>query len=100
MENINQIGGYEKGTISRFQIYENHHPDQHEIAFFPSSPNHLINANDGGVFIEDYFAEDVVWTSLNNGYYSTQLYTATINDSGQQKATGGFQDNGTFTPIL
>ena len=99
MENINQIGGYEKGTdFPNFQIYENHHPDQHEIAFFPSSPNHLINANDGGVFItEDYLAEDVVWTSLNNGYYSTQLYTATINEQQATKSIlGGFQDNGNF----
>ena len=99
MENINQIGGYQKGTsFPDFQIYDTHHPDQHEIAFLPSSPNSIINANDGGLFItNNYLAEDVEWSSLNNGYYSTQLYTATINE---QKVTnsilGGFQDNGNF----
>ena len=66
--------------------------------FIPSSPNSIINANDGGLFISDnYLAEDVEWNSLNNGYYSTQLYTATINEhQATNSILGGFQDNGNF----
>jgi hypothetical protein len=69
-ENVNQIGGYGVGTVfPDFQIYENHHPDQHEVVFIPSAPNKLISANDGGVFItENYLDSAVVWVSLNNGY--------------------------------
>ena len=99
MDNINQIGGYQKGTnFPDFQIYDTHHPDQHEVAFLPSSPNSIINANDGGLFISDnYLAEDVEWNSLNNGYYSTQLYTVTINEhQATNGILGGFQDNGNF----
>ena len=99
MGHINQIGGYQKGTdFPNFQIYASHHPDQHEVAFIPSSPNAILNANDGGLFISDnYLAEEVEWTSLNNGYYTTQLYTATINEHQVTKSIlGGFQDNGNF----
>jgi photosystem II stability/assembly factor-like uncharacterized protein len=98
-ENVNQIGGYGVGTVfPDFQIYENHHPDQHEVVFIPSAPNKLISANDGGVFItENYLDSAVVWVSLNNGYYTTQLYTATINNENSTPSIlGGFQDNGNF----
>ena len=98
-ENVNQIGGYEVGTVfPDFQIYDNHHPDQHEVAFLPSAPHKLISANDGGVFITDnYLDSAVVWSSLNNGYYTTQLYTATINNTvSTPSILGGFQDNGNF----
>ena len=99
MENINQIGGYEKGTnFPDFQIWDTHHPDQHEIAFLPSSSTSIISANDGGLFsTANYLADTVAWTSLNNGYYTTQLYNVSFNE---QQVTngllGGFQDNGNF----
>jgi hypothetical protein len=98
-ENIKQIGGYEVNTaFPDFQIYENHHPDQHEVAFIPSDPNKLLNANDGGVFLTDNYLDEVVsWNSLNNGYQTTQLYTATINEKNATSSIlGGFQDNGNF----
>ena len=98
-ENVTQIGGYGVNTVfPDFQIYENHHPDQHEVVFIPSAPNKLISANDGGVFItENYLDSAVVWASLNNGYYTTQLYTATINNENETPSIlGGFQDNGNF----
>ena len=97
--NVNQIGGYKVGTVfPDFKIYENHHPDQHEITFLAADPHKLISANDGGVFLTDnYLDSAVVWTSLNNGYYTTQLYTATINNANtSQSILGGFQDNGNF----
>ena len=98
-DKVNQIGGYKVGTVfPDFMIYENHHPDQHEITFLPSDPHKLISANDGGVFLTDnYLDSTVVWTSLNNGYYTTQLYTVTINNVNPTPSIlGGFQDNGNF----
>ena len=82
----------------RYLLSRNHHPDQHEVDFIPSAPHKLISANDGGVFITDnYLDSTVVWTSLNNGYYTTQLYTATINNINTTPSIlGGFQDNGNF----
>lgn len=99
LDNINQIGGYQKATtFPDFQIYDNHHPDQHEVLFSPTDSKSLISANDGGIFeTTDYLANDVEWRSLNNGYYTTQLYTATINQSNPTNSLlGGFQDNGNF----
>ena len=98
-DKIKQIGGYQVGTVfPDFKIYENHHPDQHEVCFIPSAPNKLISANDGGVFSTDNYLDSVVvWNSLNNGYYTTQLYTATINEVNPTSSIlGGFQDNGNF----
>lgn len=98
-ENVKQIGGYQIGTVfPDFQIYQNHHPDQHEVAFIPSAPNKLVNANDGGIFITDNYLDSIVeWTPLNNGYYTTQLYTVTINEENVSNSIlGGFQDNGNF----
>ena len=98
-QNTNQIGGYQKGTdFPDFQIHENHHPDQHEIAFLSSSPTTLINANDGGIFLTDnYLEEEVSWNSMNNGYYTTQLYNVSFNEKKVSNSLiGGFQDNGNF----
>lgn len=99
LENINQIGGYEKGTeFPDFQIYDTHHPDQHDVAFLLSDSIRLISANDGGIFeTMDYLAEDVEWRRMNNGYFTTQLYTVTVNESNVTNSLlGGFQDNGNF----
>lgn len=93
--NTSQIGGYALGT--EVQLYENHHPDQHEILFLPSS-NQMLSANDGGVFKTlDNQAETVSWSSLNNGYITSQFYTIAISkDEGRNEMLGGLQDNGTY----
>ncbi|MBT3208470.1 MAG: T9SS type A sorting domain-containing protein [Bacteroidetes bacterium] len=97
--NTMQIGGYEIGTVLKnFQIYKNHHPDQHVIMYLPSDPNVLISANDGGIFrTDDVFADTVVWDRLNNGYLTTQIYTVGVDFSSTNDIViGGFQDNGNF----
>lgn len=97
--NTNQIGGYTPGTsFPDFKIYENHHPDNHELIFMPSNPNILFSGSDGGVHrTDDMYADTVVWTSLNNGYRSTQLYAVGFNPSTTDDImVGGFQDNGNF----
>ncbi|MFN4080663.1 MAG: T9SS type A sorting domain-containing protein [Saprospiraceae bacterium] len=97
-DNTAMIGGYMPGTkLPYFEIYPNHHPDVHELLFLPSNPKVLFTASDGGVHrSDDPLAPNVVWTSLNNGYLTTQFYTALFdrNTPGDQTIIGGFQDNG------
>jgi hypothetical protein len=93
-----KIGGYAIGTeLPFFEIYPVHHPDQHELLFLPSNPKILLNANDGGIFrTEDCEAANVNWTSLNNGYQTTQLYTVMMDMHTANDTTliAGLQDNG------
>jgi len=97
--NTKQIGGYKPGTnFPDFKIYENHHPDQHVLAFLPSNSNVLFSATDGGVFkTSDCLAENVVWESLNQGYLTTQVYALSIDENNENDVIiAGFQDNGNF----
>ncbi len=87
-------------------VYTNQHPDQHALLFYPSNPNKVLSGNDGGVFItEDITAVDggdipiepVGWTSLNNGYFTTQPHHISIDPSENNDGVlAGFQDNGTW----
>jgi len=58
----------------------------------------MISATDGGIFrSENCFQDTVEWNTLNNGYYTTQLYTATTSKNANSDVLhGGFQDNGNF----
>lgn len=94
-------GGYLIGSYEgdgNWGIYPNHHPDQHDLLFLPSDNNVMLSATDGGVFKSlDTYADTVEWTSLNNGYYTTQLYAATVSKNANSDVLhGGFQDNGNF----
>ena len=95
------IGGYFIGSSEgdgNWGVYPNHHPDQHDLLFLPSDANVILSATDGGVFkSNDTFADTVEWTSLNNGYYTTQLYGVSISRNANSDVLhGGFQDNGNF----
>jgi hypothetical protein len=95
------IGGYFIGSLEgdgNWGVYPNHHPDQHDLLFLPSDANVILSATDGGVFkSNDTFADTVEWTSLNNGYYTSQLYGVSISrNANSQVMHGGFQDNGNF----
>ena len=94
-------GGYLIGSYEgdgNWGVYPNHHPDQHDLLFLPSDNNIMISATDGGIFrSENCFKDTVEWNSLNNGYYTTQLYTATTSKNANSEVLhGGFQDNGNF----
>ena len=95
-----RMGGYALGSgPPSYPIYPNHHPDQHALAFFPSDPNKLLSGCDGGVFKTlDNLNSNITWTSLNNGYVTTQFYTTAIDHSkpGDDRIIGGAQDNGTW----
>ncbi|UXX80438.1 flagellar basal body rod modification protein [Reichenbachiella carrageenanivorans] len=92
---ITQIGGYDTEDIN--QLYPNHHPDQHELVFFPDAKI-MLSATDGGVHKTfDNTASSVSWVSLNNGYVTSQFYTLSISkDEGKNEIMGGMQDNGTY----
>lgn len=98
--NTAQIGGYKIGTeLPFFELYANHHPDQHDFAFLPSNPNVMYSASDGGVIkTMDCNAAQVSWTSCNNGYNTTQFYSVMLDHAspGDSTIIGGLQDNGNF----
>jgi len=98
--NTTFIGGYEQfSALPVINSYNNHHPDQHCLEFFPSDPNKMISANDGGVFkTSNNLADTVIWQSLNNGYLTTMFYTVAIDHAtpGNNIIVAGAQDNGTW----
>lgn len=97
---ITKVGGYAVNTKRPdFKLYPNHHPDQHNLIFFPSNPNKAISTHDGGISLTtDAKATDLKWESLNNGYVTTQFYTVAMNHAkpGDNTIIGGLQDNGTL----
>lgn len=78
--------------------YNTDHVDHHAIVFSKVNPEEMYVADDGGVFKTDNdMASPVVWTSLNNGYYTTQFYSVAINHTTtDNKIIAGAQDNGTI----
>lgn len=101
-DNTTFMAGYKEDTeLPLFELYDNHHPDQHEMFFLPSNPNIAFTGSDGGVHrTDDVMAETVEWISLNNGYLTTQFYTVAFpRHNTSPILIGGLQDNGThFTP--
>ena len=66
--------------VYKRQLYPNHHPDLHEAVFLPSDPNVMITGSDGGIHrTEDCLAPFVEWSYLNDGYITSQFYTAIID---------------------
>lgn len=98
--NTTQIGGYGIGaTMPFFDLYPNHHPDQHAALFSVNNPSVLYSTCDGGIFkTTDVTAPSVTWNSLNQGYLSTQFYTLAVDPAspGDSIIIGGTQDNGTL----
>lgn len=101
--NTAQIGGYYEGSdhgYDNWDIYDRHHPDQHELLFLPSDPNTILSANDGGVYKSaNCLATPHLWNRLNNGYQTTQLYAVTMGKGNSDLIIGGFQDNGNFITV-
>lgn len=94
------IGGYDPATtIPYYLSYANHHSDQHNIAFLPSNPSVMYQANDGGMYkTNDCMASTVSWIDLNNGYRTGQFYTIALDHGtpGDDQVMGGTQDYGTW----
>lgn len=95
--NTTWIGGYDPDADG-VAIYPGHHPDQHDLVFLPSNPNVILSANDGGIFRSiNPLADQVTYSSLNNGYITTQYYTAYVSQvANDDFVFGGLQDNGSL----
>ncbi|HKI46684.1 MAG TPA: hypothetical protein VKA08_15250, partial [Balneolales bacterium] len=96
---LNWIGGY--SNVNDVSSYPGNHPDQHAIAFVPGNPTHVVDGHDGGLsYTSDITQQQtsgnaVKWTSLDNGYMTTQFYAVTMyNGKGDLRILGGAQDNG------
>ncbi len=91
-----RIGGYDPDNSAA--VYPNHHPDQHFALFYPGNPNKMLSANDGGLRLtQNATADSVMWTSLNNGFVTSQFYTiAQQQNESTNLIIGGMQDNGTY----
>lgn len=98
------IGGYNLGTTNPLLlgidgVYPNHHPDQHNLQFFPSNTSKMLTSNDGGIQLTwDNMADSVNWIRCDNGLYTSQFYTIAVDHAtaGDPIIIGGMQDNGNF----
>ncbi len=88
------IGGYD--IANDISQYPSHHPDQHNLIFYPENPNRAISAHDGGLSrTENITANSVTWTDIDNGYNVTQFYKLSIHPGNDDsRIMGGTQDNG------
>jgi len=95
--NTKLIGGY--ASPYNTSNYPNQHADQHALVFLPSNPRVMFAGHDGGISKTlDNLASRVEWTSLNNGYFTTQFYTVAIDHATDNNdiIVGGMQDNSTW----
>ena len=72
--------------------YSNHHADQHWLVFRPGSSVVAYSGSDGGVHrTDDITAGSVTWSSLANGYNTSQFYAVAIDEnlSGSNVVIGG-----------
>jgi len=95
--NTKWIGGY--ALSNNYAMYQNHHPDQHGFVFLPSDPNTAFSSHDGGISKTTSITDAAVnWTPLSNGYYTTQFYHVSVDQSKTKPdlIMGGMQDNGTW----
>lgn len=92
-----KIGGYKmKAQFPDVGVWANHHPDQHNLLFYPNDGSKLLSSNDGGVFHSvNLSASPFAWESLNNGYLTTQFYTVALDHGTPESPllVGGAQDN-------
>ena len=95
-ENTQWIGGYHPDNDAA--RYDNHHPDQHLLVFYPSNPDKMLSCNDGGVRLtQNNRADSVKWTTLNNGFITSQFYAVSQQkDESNNLVIGGMQDNGVY----
>lgn len=97
------IAGYSSANGNSFSLYTDHHPDQHALVFYPSNPNKVLSGHDGGVSVTEDITtsldggEPVDWTSLSNGYLTTQPYHVSFDpEPNSDDLLAGFQDNSTW----
>lgn len=97
--NTEWIGGYKPDGNGA--IFPGHYADQHELVFYPSNPNKMLSANDGGIRLtNNNLSNGPTWLSLNNGYNTSQFYTIAQDKLGGSRIAGGLQDNGSYLKTI
>jgi hypothetical protein len=95
-QNTKWIGGYRSNGSS--SQYPSHHADQHLLLFFPENTTKALSCHDGGLSVTtNILGDSVVYTSLSNGYVTSQFYS--INQQQDEISDimiGGMQDNGSY----
>lgn len=71
------------------------HPDQHALAFDPTSPQRLYLGNDGGMYRSETGGQ--FYLKKSKGLAITQFYAMGIDQKHPTKTYGGTQDNGTIS---
>ena len=95
LDSTNWVGGY--STNNDVSSYTNQHPDEHDLFYLPSDPKTVYSANDGGLsYTTDITANPVSWTSMDNGFSTTQFYSVALDHATMNSPliVGGMQDNG------
>lgn len=92
------LGGYSDNGA--WNLPKALHPDQHSFAFSNTNPNVIYCGNDGGIKKTNIVNNSDFsnsWEQLNNGYVTSQFYSASIDKSSQTNyVAGGAQDNGSW----
>lgn len=94
------VGGYKIDGDTNFSYRTGvHYPDQQSLVFHPTNHYRLISTTDGGIHrTESCTNLFLTWTSLSNGYVTSQFYGIAIDHGteGSEEVMGGLQDRGTF----
>jgi len=69
------------------------HPDQHALAFDPTTPQRVYLGNDGGVYRSENGGSS--YDRKSKGLAITQFYAMGIDQKAPNRTYGGTQDNGT-----
>lgn len=98
--NNHQVGGYKIHGDTNYHTRTGYqHPDQQNLFFLPNNPEVLVASTDGGVHRSLSCTDtNITWSSLNNGYVTTQFYGIGIDHGtmGSNIVLGGLQDQGTY----
>ncbi|MCA9741867.1 T9SS type A sorting domain-containing protein [candidate division KSB1 bacterium] len=72
------------------------HVDHHALAFHPEKPNHILNGNDGGIYLSTNAGRN--WKKAPE-LPITQFYHISHDPSNPERVFGGTQDNGTVRTL-
>ncbi len=73
------------------------HADQHALVFNPYTSNAALSGNDGGLYYSTTMNNATPsWSSIENGYQTSQFYHLATHPTDNDYVLGGTQDNGSW----
>ena len=74
------------------------HADQHALVFNPFTSNDALSGNDGGLYYSTTMNNATPsWSSIENGYQTSQFYHLATHPTDNDYVLGGTQDNGSWS---